>query len=152
MEKQSLVIRGKVEKFAEVNPKRLRINGEAGQKIVETVTIIPLEKYPFAITEAKPKKGENIKVQLSEKNDKKGLKYLLTVTNLRDTPGRYYDLVEIKTTSKVQPLLKITVYGNIEEAGTKNDKPGSKPVRQKSSLLETAPSVQFSTPEKALRK
>ena len=89
------------------------MSGEIGQEIKSTVSIIPQEKYPFRILETKTLKEGNIRVELEEKKKDKGVEYLLTVVNLKETKERYFDTIVLKTDSKVRPELKISVYGNI---------------------------------------
>jgi hypothetical protein len=43
----------------------------------------------------------------------------VTVENLKQNKGRYMDTIFLKTTSKIQPTIKIPVYGNIYEATQK---------------------------------
>lgn len=79
------------------------------------MTIIPEEKYPFTIVEAVAKIGEDINYNLEEIKISKRSEYLLTVENLKKTKGRYFDVIILKTTSKIRPEIQIKVYGNIVE-------------------------------------
>lgn len=108
-----LTMAGAVESFATVKPSYLRLYGNVGQKVTGRVSIVPSEKYAFKIVEAKPVKGENISVSLEEKPEKGKTGYVLTIDNLLEQEGRYYDSVQIKTDSKIQPMLTVKVYGNI---------------------------------------
>jgi hypothetical protein len=87
----------------------------AGKRLSGSLTIIPEEKYPFKIVEAVANIEENINYKLEEikKSNRSG--YLLTVENLKKTKGRYFDVIILKTTSKIRPEIKIKVYGNILE-------------------------------------
>lgn len=78
-----------------------------------SVKIVPEEKYPFKIVEAKAKNGRFIKYKMEEVISLKGTAYVLTVENLKKEKGRYYDAIYLKTTSKIRPEIKISVYGNI---------------------------------------
>ena len=89
------------------------MRGAAGKRLSGSVTIIPEEKYPFKIVEAAAKIGEDIIYKLEEITRSKRSEYLLTVENLKKTKGRYFDVIILKTTSKIQPEIKINVYGNI---------------------------------------
>ncbi len=106
-----LQIEGNVERFVDISPARLRMTGQAGDEVSGTVTIVPTEKYPFRILEAKPQKDGNIRVEVSEEKDKKG--YMLTVFNLKQEQARYYDTIIVKTDSKIRPELTISVYCNL---------------------------------------
>ena len=41
--------------------------------------------------------------------------YVLIVENLKKDKGRYYDMISLRTDSKIKPLIKINVYGTIIE-------------------------------------
>lgn len=91
------------------------MRGAAGKRLSGSATIIPEEKYPFKIVETTAKIGENINYKLEEIKRSKRSEYLLTVENLKKTKGRYFDVIILKTTSKIRPEIKIKVYGNIVE-------------------------------------
>jgi hypothetical protein len=51
---------------------------------------------------------------LQETEISKGKKgYLLTVENIKQETGRYFDTIILKTDSEIQPEISISVYGNI---------------------------------------
>jgi len=106
---------GDVEKFATIVPKRVNLRGDIEKQIKISVKIIPEEKYPFEIVEAKAKNGKFIKYKLEEVTSLKGTEYLLNVENLKREKGRYFDTIYLKTTSKIRPEIKISVYGNITD-------------------------------------
>jgi hypothetical protein len=93
----------------------LLLRGNVGEPVIGTVTIFPDPKYPFKILEIKPKTGGDIRVIMEEKTDSGTRKnsYVLTVENLKKEPGRYYDIIEVKTDSPVKPEFQISVYGQI---------------------------------------
>ncbi len=45
--------------------------------------------------------------------------YIITVENLKKEPGRYYDVITMKTDSPIKPELQLSVYGQILEAAKK---------------------------------
>ena len=112
-QKLTLTVTGVVEKLVTIKPKWVRLNGPAGQPIRVSVTIIPDEKYQFKIYEIKAKNGKLIRYSLSEDKSPNGLRYLLTVENLKKEKGQYRDTIYLKTTSKYRPVININVYGNI---------------------------------------
>ena len=114
-----MIITGKVEKIATISPKRIRFSGPAGQPFTASVNIIPEQKYAFKIIEAKAKKGEYIAVSLMEDKKSEGTVYVLTVDNLKKDKGRYVDTIFLKTTSKIQPTIKIPVSGMLTESTQK---------------------------------
>ncbi len=91
------------------------MRGDIEKQIKVLVKIIPEEKYPFKIVEAKAKNGKFIKYKLEEVIRLKGTEYLLNVENLKKEKGRYFDTIYLKTTSKMRPEIKISVYGNITD-------------------------------------
>jgi hypothetical protein len=113
-----LTMTGRVEKFADISPRFLRMVGMAGQPLSSSVTITPEKKYDFKITKASAVKGTHIKVSLSPRPE--GTPgYIVSVENLKKTMGRYYDTVVLKTDSKLKPVIRIKVYGNIIKSNKK---------------------------------
>ena len=117
--KHSLTITGKVENIATISPQRVRFAGSVGQTLNASVNIIPEQKYAFKITEAKAKKGDHIAVSILEEKKSEGTAYVLTVDNLKKDKGRSVDTIVLKTTSKIQPTIKIPVSGKIYETTQK---------------------------------
>jgi hypothetical protein len=112
--KFNLIVKGFVERFVTITPARIRLTGEPKTPIKTSVSIIPEKKYPFKILDVNAKKGKNIRQDLQETKTSKGEKgYLLTVENLKKETGRYFDTIILKTDSKIQPEITISVYGNI---------------------------------------
>jgi hypothetical protein len=120
-------VQGDVDLFATITPANLRLFGNVGEKISGKVVILLLEKYPFEILAAKALNGQNIKFNLekNQKEDKPG--YMLTVENLMEKQGRYYDTIQLTTDSKLKPFLTVKVYGNIFEKPDERKK--TKPIR-----------------------
>lgn len=109
-----LYISGSVDAFALVKPERVYLTGTAKQKIQSTVTVTPLEHYPFNITESHTDKGlkEKVVLLLEKKKDR----YVLTVKNNLKEPGNYQGRIHLKTDSSVKPEITILVAGNIKAA------------------------------------
>lgn len=110
-----LTMQGEVDAFATITPAYLRLYGNAGEKISGKVVILLSEKYPFNILEAKAQDGQNIKFNIEK--DLKGNEpgYTLTVENLMEQEGRYYDTIQLKTDNNIKPFITVKVYGNIFE-------------------------------------
>lgn len=106
---------GKVEKFATIVPKRVNLRGDVGKPIKASLKIIPEEKYPFKIVEATAKNGKYINYKIEEVKSISGIEYLLTVENLKKEKGRFFDVIRLKTTSKIRPEINIRVFGNITD-------------------------------------
>ena len=77
--------------------------------------IVPEKKYPFKIIGSGSINPQNIRFALEEAKRPGGVGYILTVENLKKEQGRYYDMITLKTDSKIKPLIKINVYGQIIE-------------------------------------
>ena len=112
----SIEIAGNVEKFATITPSKLILRGNAGEPIIGTVTVSPDPKYPFKVLETKLKNGTDIHARAEEKQDNKITTYIITVENLKKDPGRYYDVITLKTNSPIKPELQLSVYGQVLEA------------------------------------
>ena len=89
------------------------MRGYTGEHPKKKVTIIPLNKYPFKILKVHAKNGKDIRFQLSEEENVKGIQYALTVENQRLEKGRYFDIITLETDSKIKPTLSVRVYGDI---------------------------------------
>ena len=112
----SFDIDGNVEKFANITPNKLILRGNAGEPIIGTVTVSPDPKYPFKVLETKSKNGTDIQTRIEEKQENNTTAYIITVENLKKDPGRYYDVITLKTNSPIKPELQLSVYGQILEA------------------------------------
>jgi hypothetical protein len=112
----SIEISGNVEKFANITPNKLILRGNAGEPIIGTVTVSPDPKYPFKVLETKSKNGTDIKTTIEEKQENNATSYIVTVENLKKDPGRYYDVITLKTNSPVKPEIQLSVYGQILES------------------------------------
>lgn len=115
-----LAIAGYVEKFVNIAPRSVRLRGYVGRTIKAVVKIIPEKKYPFKIIGSGLINPMNIRFTLEEAKPPRGAGYILTVENLKKEKGRYYDMISLKTDSKIKPLIKINVYGQIMEPQPSN--------------------------------
>jgi hypothetical protein len=109
----SFAIMGDVEEFVHLEPKKVYLRGVAGTDIKKTVSIIPVEKYPFKILEARATNGRDISYKLEKDKNSEIKGYLLTIENRKKEKGPYFDTINLKTDSKIQPIIKVRVYGNI---------------------------------------
>ncbi len=114
-----LEMTGNVDKFANITPDKLVLRGNAGEPVSGSVTIAPDPKYPFNVLEAKARNSSDIQVKFEKKQENNTTTYILTAENLRKTPGRYYDVILLKTNSPIKPELEISVYGQILESKKK---------------------------------
>jgi hypothetical protein len=108
-----LTISGSVKNFATITPKNIRLYGKVGEPVKKTVRIVPEESYPFKILETKAQIGRDIRYELTSEKQSPGGAYLLTVENMKQETGRYYDTIFLVTDSHVKPKISIQVYGKI---------------------------------------
>lgn len=111
-----LNISGSVKNFATITPSNVRLYGKVGEPVKETVRIVPETSYPFKILETKAQIGRDIRYELTSEKQAPGGAYLLTVENLKQETGRYYDTIFLVTDSRVKPKISIQVYGKISGA------------------------------------
>ena len=93
----------------------MKLKGYVGQTIKAVVKIVPAKKYPFKIIGSGSINPKNIRFTFEEVKSPEGVGYILTVENLKKEPGKYYDMISLKTDSKIRPLIRINVYGEIME-------------------------------------
>ena len=108
-------IQGQVEKIATITPTRVLLKGPAGFPIKGVVRIIPEKKYPFTLAEIKDIKGENIQYSLEKMKTDASEEYLLTVVNMKEKKGRYYETIRIPTDLEKRPEIKIWIYGDLTD-------------------------------------
>ena len=112
------MVRGKVEKIADISSETVRLEGNISDDVSKTVTIIPSKKYNFDILSCKVSSGENIDVDFKRKIIKKDSSeepgWELHIKNTSKTPGRYYEAIHLTTDFEITPTLTIRVFGNIK--------------------------------------
>ena len=101
------------ENIAIIKPSKVILQGPAGEPIKMSVSIIPEEKHPFNILEAKAKIGENISYRLEKAGNSKEQEYILTIENLKKEKGNYSDIIFLKTDIKAMPEQSIKIFGMI---------------------------------------
>jgi hypothetical protein len=114
-----LTINGSVKSFASITPSNVRLYGKVGEPVKESVRIVPAESYPFKILDTKAQIGRDIRYELTTEKQAPGGAYLLTVENVKQETGRYYDTIFLMTDSRVKPKISIQVYGKISGAETR---------------------------------
>jgi hypothetical protein len=107
-----LVLSGRVEKFAELRPERLRLAGPAGQPLAGEVEIIPRPGQPFTLGRVTAKSGNFIRFEVACGEGE--ARCLIRVENTRETPGKYADVLQVETGNPHKPLLAIPVIGVVE--------------------------------------
>jgi hypothetical protein len=109
----NLMISGDVKPVADITPTEANLTGNVGQKIKQTVMISSTSENRFKILEVKAEKGDNIRYDLIEMNQPDGIKYQLTIYNMKKEKGWYIDNIYLKTSSKRSPVLTVRVLGFI---------------------------------------
>jgi hypothetical protein len=59
--------------------------------------------------------GKYIRYALEKNKSSEKIEYVLTVENLKNDTGRYFDTIKLTTDSKIRPEIKIYVYGYISD-------------------------------------
>ena len=116
----NLTMAGKVERFAEITPDRLVLAGYVGETMRQTVTIRTRETHPFRITDMRHRHVENLKIKLDRTDQGCCTEYVLTVENVRKTPGRYVDQIQLQTDSDINPEIRLVVSVFIRPAELKD--------------------------------
>lgn len=111
----SVTVTGHVEKFAAIEPERVRLIGKIGEPVMTAVKIVPRDDHPFRIENVQAMIGKYIDLRLEEQKSGKRSTYVLMVGNTKNDPGQYNDRIILKTGSAICPELQISVYGRIDE-------------------------------------
>lgn len=109
-----IVIKGKVETFADIRPQRVRLAGKRGKPLMVEVDIIPKQGYPFAIKGIKVDEGKFIRYELEPKDLNGNKHWVLRIENTQNKKGRYLDVLYIQTDSELKPVIPIPITGLIE--------------------------------------
>jgi hypothetical protein len=111
--KLEVSFQGTVERFANINPQKVRLSGKSNNPIASEVSIAPLPKYPFKIVKHEVKEGIYISYQFEEKTENGTTTYLIKIENTKKDPGLYKDVILLKTDSSIRPEIQIPITGNI---------------------------------------
>lgn len=109
-----LVVTGKVEKFVELRPAQVRLEGEAGAPLAVEVEILLNKDYPFSILGVQTQRDDAVRTELLEQcNTGENSRCIIRVENLKSTSGRYADTITVLTDNAVRPSFPIPVVGII---------------------------------------
>jgi len=106
-----LAVRGKIEHYVILKPRAVNFWGAPDRKLVRKVEIFPGKEVNLQIKKISSTIPNDIKYKL-DVGEKEG-EYLLTIENIRTTPGRYYGKIIMETNLQEKPKLTLKVYGNI---------------------------------------
>ncbi len=94
-----------------IKPSKVFLKGNVGESISQTVTIIPGEDENFKILQVNALKGVDYKYSFKDIEIEGRPAYELTVENIRQTEGRYFDKIFMITDRTDQPPISIIVSG-----------------------------------------
>jgi hypothetical protein len=134
--KFNLVVTGPVEKVADIDPKTIYLNGNAGDKLQAVVKITPSEKYPFSIIGIeKISHNPRIQARLIDGSKDGNKSWQVEITSFSDKEDSFYRIVPLKTDSRYAPRLLIRVYAVFNANNRSGDKPVGAPGKQKIPLI-----------------
>lgn len=106
--KFSLVVTGPVEQVVKINPRSVNLYGKPGEKLEETVTITPSEKYRFSILSMEQLNGSGVTATLIEPADETR-PWLVKLSGTAQVATNLYDRITLRTDSKYRSVLTIRV-------------------------------------------
>ena len=106
---------GMIKRFADIKPSKVFLRGVAGEPISQTVKIIPGDDEAFKILQVNALKGGDFEFSLKETEVNGKPAFELTVNNIRETEGRYFDKIFMITDRTDQAPLSVIVSGYIEK-------------------------------------
>jgi len=104
-----------VDRVYTLSSRKVKLVGLLGEKLSQTVTLVPEENYPFSVTKLRAKRGKNIRFQLAEVTEADKRRFEVTIENTRDDIGPYFDTVYLTTDSEYVSEITINVFGNIQK-------------------------------------
>lgn len=113
-EKINLEVTGFVEEVAKVEPNSVNFVGKPGDEFEQVVSITPSEKYNFKIQEISLKTDMYLTAELKMPQEGQNT-WQIVIKNIMTTPGRYFDIITVRTDSKIKPEIKIRVYGMLSD-------------------------------------
>lgn len=111
----TLSVQGDVLAAVTVVPDRIQFRGYADDVLKKNVRIAPGTGAALSLGPPAVRMGKDIRVDLSPVSDATPGVYLLTVTCIRKTPGRFDDTITISTGVPMKPKITIPVTGIILE-------------------------------------
>ncbi|SLM29284.1 Conserved hypothetical protein [Desulfamplus magnetovallimortis] len=110
----NLTVEGVVKAIVRISPRVLRLMGKKSEKTEASVSVVPEPGYPLKVLSMKLQEGKHIVAEIKSNNTQNdGCE--IVVRNIMNRPGRYFDMIVLKTDSTIQPEIKISVFGNIME-------------------------------------
>ena len=121
----SYLLNGKVNAFATISPKTLRIYGKVGDTLEDNVTIRPSEAHPFVIKriEAGKKSNREIRTHFDEVTTDQGKEYRVNIKAIFDQKGSFSEKITIITDSDIRPTLSFNIRATVVNQETSAIKP-----------------------------
>jgi len=113
--KIKITVSGMVDRVYTLSSRKVKLVGLLGERLSQTVTLVPEKKYPFSVTKLRAKRGKNIRFQLAEVTEADKRRFEVTIENTRDDIGPYFDTVYLTTDSEYVSEITINVFGNIQK-------------------------------------
>jgi hypothetical protein len=104
-----VTVKGTVEQIAEIEPKRVLMEGASGEQLSAEVAIIPNPKYPFSIKGFEIQEGRGLKCELKGSCKAGAKRCLIKVENTQSEKGRFNDTIIVQTDNAVKPEIPIRV-------------------------------------------
>lgn len=112
----ALTLTGPVNNFAEVSPKYITFRSGGFKNNEQTITIRPLDGYPFKIKSVEVDRKKELGVELREiKDENERTVYEIIARNLRARGGRIRNRIVVITDSPVKDKIIIRVGGFVNE-------------------------------------
>lgn len=106
----TLVVTGKVVKFATIRPTIVRLEGQAGATLTAEVEIQPSKDYPFTIL-GMQSKTDGVRGELIEQCNSGSNRCVIRVEIVKSTSGRHADTIIVQTDNTTRPKFFIPVVG-----------------------------------------
>lgn len=112
---------GQVERFAEITPARLILEGRVGEELKQKVIIRPRQAHPFTITHIRTRQKDLLAVRLDHiHKEPPGSFFQITIESIYNHPGRYVDQVHLQTDNENHPEIRLAVILILKPADAKS--------------------------------
>ncbi len=105
---------GEVRPIARLTPEIVSLRGKPGEKISAQVKIVPAAVSDFDIASAQAKVGKDIDFTIEKKGTPPDNYFLLTVNNIKQGAGRYFDIIVLKTDTIPERDIRVRVSGHLQ--------------------------------------
>lgn len=112
-----LKISAQVDDIVKIDPPRISLSGHANEDLSQTVTITPTDDFPFKVVSTEARFGSNISYELKEEVKDGKTIYYLDVHNTKDTMGRYFDEIVLKTDNPEVSSISVRINCSVLSGG-----------------------------------